>query len=416
MPADRLQGVLDAAQMLVGKGKKSEAFAKYKEVLDADPAHPEALAWVEDYLRTKRDYSQLRDVLLASVRHMGSVSDASVSGRKDRLREVSGLCARGTCVRHRRRHRRLGSCSSRLDRAGTEAARAALTRLLEKSQRWDDLASLLEQEATAEHDPEMKITLEKKLANLQETKRKDFVAAGEAWSRIAQLTPDDAQAARRTASRCKALRERGPDRSRRARARRSAPPCSRSPRSPRGTSSSASPSSVSELNDLPGAGDSYAADAADALKSQKLWESAERCFSTAERWDRAANAALAARPPRWRPEGPSAAPARAADLCLKSGDRDAALQRLEQANDLDPLADEYATMLVDRYTADESWQKLVLHLAKRGDRLTDRSRRVHLRTQAATLYATKLGDQAKAPASSGSKCSRTGTIARRSRN
>ena len=69
-----------------------------------------------------------------------------------------------------------------LDRAD-EAARAALTRLLEKSQRWDDLASLLEQEATAEPDPEAKIALEKKLANLQESKRKDYVAAAEAWTR-----------------------------------------------------------------------------------------------------------------------------------------------------------------------------------------------------------------------------------------
>jgi len=92
LPADRIQGILDAATMLAGKGKKQEAFGKYKEVLDSEPAHPEALAWVEDYLRTKRDYGQLRDVLLASVRAMGSVSDASISGRKERLREVAGLC------------------------------------------------------------------------------------------------------------------------------------------------------------------------------------------------------------------------------------------------------------------------------------------------------------------------------------
>ena len=65
---DKLQGILDAAQMLAGKGKRPEAFAKYREVLESDPAHPEALAWTEDYLRSKRDYGQLRDVLLASIR------------------------------------------------------------------------------------------------------------------------------------------------------------------------------------------------------------------------------------------------------------------------------------------------------------------------------------------------------------
>ena len=57
---------------------------------------------------------------------------------------------------------------------------------------------------------------------------------------------------------------------------------------------------------------------------------------------------------------------------------------------LPPVEPERATALVDRYTSEEAWQKLVVHLSKRGDRLTDRSRRILLRTQAATLYATKL--------------------------
>ncbi|MEO6418908.1 MAG: hypothetical protein ABIP39_05845, partial [Polyangiaceae bacterium] len=87
LPPDKIQGILDAAQMLAGKGKKPEALIKYKEVLDTDPAHPEALAWVEDFLRTKRDYGQLRDVLLSSVRVMGSLSEG-MEGRKERLREV----------------------------------------------------------------------------------------------------------------------------------------------------------------------------------------------------------------------------------------------------------------------------------------------------------------------------------------
>ena len=137
MPADRLQGVLDAATMLAGKGKKPEAFSKYKEVLDSEPAHPEALAWVEDYLRTKRDYGQLRDVLLASVRAMGSISDASIGARKERLREVAGLCEGNLRDIDGAIHAWKQLLA--LDRVD-EAARAALTRLLEKSQRWDDLA------------------------------------------------------------------------------------------------------------------------------------------------------------------------------------------------------------------------------------------------------------------------------------
>ena len=46
-----------------------------------------------------------------------------------------------------------------------------------------ELATVLEQEASAASDVETKIGLEKKLAQLHEVKRRDFVAAGDAWSR-----------------------------------------------------------------------------------------------------------------------------------------------------------------------------------------------------------------------------------------
>ncbi len=384
MPADRLQGVLDAATMLAGKGKKQEAFAKYKEVLDSEPAHPEALAWVEEYLRTKRDYGQLRDVLLGSVRAMGSISDASIGARKERLREVAGLCEGNL--------RDIDGAISAwkqllaLDRAD-EAARAALTRLLDKSQRWDDLASLLEQEATAEHDPEAKVSLEKKLANLQETKRKDFVAAAEAWQRIAALTPDDAQAVA-TASK---LFEKADRLDLAARAIADHAPALEDPIQ-KGNLLEHLGELREQLNDLPGAGEAFG-DAADALKSHKLWESAERCLSAAERWEGASNAAVQRALLAGDPKAQAQHYARAADLLLKQGDKAGALARLEQASDLDPMADEYAIALVDRYTADDAWPKLVQHLAKRGDRLSDRSKRVGLRTQAATLFATKLNDK-----------------------
>ncbi|HEY2511242.1 MAG TPA: hypothetical protein VGI39_10310 [Polyangiaceae bacterium] len=384
MPADRLQGVLDAAQMLVGKGKKQEAYAKYREVLEADASHPEALAWVEDYLRTKRDYGQLRDVLLASVRHMGSMSEATVNGRKDRLREVAGLCEGN--LRDIDGAINAWKQLLALDRAD-EAARASLTRLLEKSQRWDDLASLLEQEATATHDPETKIALEKKLANLQETKRKDFVAAAEAWARIALLTPDDAQAVG-TASR---LFEKADRVDLAARVIADGAQSLEDPVA-KGNLLEHLGELREQLNDLPGAGDAYA-EAADTLKSHKHWETAERCYTTIERWERAANAALQRALLAGDPKAQAQHYARASEHLLKAGDREGALQRIELASELDPVADEYASLLVDRYTADESWPKLVQHLASRGDRISDRLKRVALRTQAAMLCATRLGDK-----------------------
>ena len=382
MAPDRLQGVLDAAQMLAGKGKKPEALVKYREVLEADPAHPEALAWVEDYLRTKRDYAQLRDVLLASTRVL--TSKESIETRKERLREVAGLCEGN--LRDIEGAVNTWKQLLAIDRAD-ESARQSLTRLLEKSQRWDDLANLYEQEATVESDVEAKIQLEKKLATLQETKRKDFGAAAEAWSRIARMTPEDDRA---TATASRLFEKAGHlDQAAQVLADHAA---SVEDLVARGQLLERLGELREQLNDVGGAGDAYA-DAAEAQRSSKLWESAERCFVSAERWDAAANAAAQRASLASDTRQQASSFARAAEHLLRLGDEEGALGRLEQATDLDPTVDEHANALADRYYAAEKWEKLGSFLAKRGDRLTDRTKRIAMRRQAAQLYFTKLGDK-----------------------
>lgn len=184
---DRLQTLLDAAQSFAAGGKSGDAYQKYREVLEGDPKHPEALAWVQDYLRTKRQYAPLRDVLLAALRVPGE----SVDARKERLREVAGLCEGNL----RDVDGAINAWKQLLAIERTdEAARASLTRLLEKSHRWDDLANLVEQDAAGETDIEKKIALEKKVATLHETKRRDLAAAADALGRIANLTPEDDRA------------------------------------------------------------------------------------------------------------------------------------------------------------------------------------------------------------------------------
>ncbi len=381
LPADKLQGVLDAAQMLANKGKKPEAFAKYKEVLDSDPAHPEALAWVEEYLRTKRDYAQLRDVLLAAVRTM---SGESVEPRKERLREVAGLCEGN--LRDVDGAINAWKQLLAIDRTD-EGARSSLTRLLEKSQRWDDLANLLEQEATAESDLEKKISLEKKLATMQETKRRDFSAAAEAWGRIANLTPEDDRAIA-TASK---MFEKAGDIAKAAAAIAENAPSVTDP-----VAKGALLERLGELrelmNDPGGAGEAFA-DAAEAQSSLKLWEAAERCFVSAERWDRAADAADHRSHLVGDAKTQAQHFARAGEHLLKAGNEDEALSRLEQATDLDPGAEEYAVQLTERYTTASKWDALVALLSKRGERLTDKAKRVAARRQAATLYSAQLADK-----------------------
>ena len=383
MSPEKMQGVLDAAQMLAGKGKKPEAFAKYKEVLETDPAHAEALAWTEDYLRSKRDYGQLRDVLLASIRATAGVSDQAES-RKERLREVAGLCegnlrdVDGAIAAWRQ--------LLALDRKD-ETARTALMRLLEKSQRWDDLANLLEQEATIESDIETKVLLEKKLAKLQEDKRKDLVAAGEAWGRISRLATDDDQAIL-TASR---LFEKGERSDLAATVLAEGAPGIEDPVA-RGQLMQRLAELREQLGDGIAAGDSYA-EAADALRNGKLWEEADRLYSSAESWEKAANAAHQRGLLTGDLKQQAMFFARAADYLVKAGRQDEALDRLEEATDLDPLNDDYATQLVARYNSDDRIDKLVAFLTKRGDRLTDRSKRTNIRREAANLATTRMQDK-----------------------
>ena len=383
MSPEKMQGVLDAAQMLAGKGKKPEAFSKYKEVLDSDPAHAEALAWTEDYLRSKRDYGQLRDVLLASIRATAGVPDQAES-RKERLREVAGLCegnlrdVDGAIAAWRQ--------LLALDRKD-ETARTALMRLLEKSQRWDDLANLLEQEATIESDIDTKVLLEKKLAKLQEDKRKDLVAAGEAWGRISRLTTDDDQAIL-TSSR---LFEKGERADLAAQVLAEGAPGIEDPVA-RGQLMQRLAELREGLGNGIAAGDSYA-EAADALRNGKLWEEADRLYNAAESWEKAANAAQQRGLLTGDLKQQAMFFARAADYLVKAGREGEALDRLEEATDLDPLNDDYANLLVARYNSEDRIDKLVAFLTKRGDRLTDRSKRTNIRREAANLATTRMQDK-----------------------
>ncbi|MEO7112030.1 MAG: hypothetical protein ABI183_16425 [Polyangiaceae bacterium] len=386
LPPDKLQGVLDAAQMLAGKGKKAEAFSKYKEVLDGDPAHPEALAWAEDYLRTKRDYTQLRDVLLASVRVLGSISEG-MEGRKERLREVAGLCE----GQLRDIDGAVGAWKQLLaiDRSD-DSARQSLTRLLERSQRWDDLANLYEQEATAAGDVDVKIALEKKLATLQEQKRRDFVAAAEAWSRIARLSQDDERAIATSAK----LFEKGGQPAQAAQVIADNASTIEDPVA-RGGLLERLGEIREALNEIGPAGEAFF-DAADAQRSAKLFESAERCFVAAEIWGRAAEAASRRAELAADAKQQAAHFAHAAEYLTKAGDEGAALEKLEQASDLDPTADETANALGEAYTLNEKWETLAVFLAKRGDRIVDKAKRVGLRREAATVFMTRLQDKEQA--------------------
>ena len=125
----------------------------------------------------------------------------------------------------------------------------------------------------------------------------------------------------------------------------------------------------------------------------KLWEAAERCFVAAERWDRAAQAAVQRAELESDAKSQARHFARSADYLARGGDDAGALVNLEQATELDPTNEEYAQQLADRYTASLRWDDLVELLLRRAENAGDAAKRVALRRQAADLYADQLGDR-----------------------
>ncbi len=378
-PPPRPLSAIEKAQSLATAGKRDEAYAAYLGVLDRDPAQAEALSWVEDYLRTTREYRALRDVLVAAAGAPGS----PVDWRQQKLREVAAL-SEGNL-------RDPGGAIEAwkqlllLDR-GDEVARQSLTRALEKSQRWDDLAALLEREATQESDLEKKIALEKRLAALHEHKTLDFGKAGEAWEHIAHLTPEDDDAIL-TAS---LLYERAGTFERAAQIIAAGAS---------GVDDVAARATLLErlgllrerLQDAAGAGEAYS-EAATAQPSARLWDAAERCLVTAGQWERAGLATNHRSELEPTPNAKGRHLARAANHFARAGDENAVIENLEKATDLDPSSDEFATRLAERYTVAARWPELVALFSKRGDRIADREKRVAARREAARLLTSRLAD------------------------
>ncbi len=358
---------------------KSQTQSKYVALLARDPAHPEALAWTLDHLRAARDYKSLRDVLLAAAR-----VSISTEVRKERLREVAEL----SDVQLSDVDGAIGAYKQivALD-PEDEAARAALVRGFEKSSRWDELASLLEQAAGTESDLEKKIALEKRVAILHEQKRADLLAAARTWERVVALVPDDDQAisqastlfekaaAVEDAARVIADHVTGVDDSgaRAVLLERLGHLCER-------------------LGDSARAGEAFA-EAADIRKDVGLWERAERCFAAAQSWARAGRASVTIAELEANPAKQARHLGRAAEHFERAGDDAAVVEHLEHATDLDPGSDEFAKRLSTRYGANARHAELAAFLVRRADRLAVREKRVEARRLAADVYATHLADK-----------------------
>ncbi len=377
--SDQVQALVEVAQALVRKAKKNEAAAKFREVLTFDRSNEDAIAFLEPYLRQTRKFQELRDTLMAAARD----PIADEERRKGYYREVAGLCE--TQLRDAETAKTALKELLAVD-VTDDAARSQLKRLLEKAQQWDELAAVMAQEAEQELDVEARISLEKTLAKLHEQRRKDPVATGEAWARIAGLASGDEEAINTAVG----YFEKGE--------RPDLAVAVLSDNLPAISSDGTRAELLGKLGalkqqtgDALGSGEAFA-EAANLTKDITSWQSAERAFVTAEAWDQAATAVDERAQLTAEPTAKAKLYATEADYLSRAGDDASAVLRLEQATELDAGNEEYAAGLEERYRTAERIADLATYLLRRADKLEDKALRASLRKRVSKIQREDLVD------------------------
>jgi hypothetical protein len=377
--SDEIGLLVEQAQALARKARKNDAAQKYREVLALEASNLDAIGFLEPYLKQLRKFGELRDLLRRAATDDGIDMEQRVAW----LREAAGLSE--TQLRDPNSAVAVLEELLALD-PESDDARSSLKRLLERANRWDDLARVLEQEAELIADVEARITAEKGIARIHEQKRKDPVGAGEAWTRIAALVPEDDSALDTAIE----FFERGkrPDRAAQA----------ISDALPSVTNDETRAVLLDKLGDLRlaageivPAGEAFAESAA-LSKTSALWLKAEQAFAQAEVWAQAASAADERAQLADRPTDKAKLYAIEAGYLTSAGDAAAAIERLEQATELDPVDDDLAEDLEERYEQGERIEDLVAFLLRRAGQLPSGGVRSGLRRRAADVQRDRLGD------------------------
>ncbi|UJR78735.1 hypothetical protein [Sandaracinus amylolyticus] len=184
-PNERIPRLREMVGALRARGDEEGAVASARQILEIDASDAEALALVEEHLRKRGEWAPLRELLLGAARMPG----LSVEARTQRLREVAALSER----RLQDAEGAIGAWKgvAALDPSDREA-RAALVRLLEATERWDDLVQVLEREALSTLEPQQKAEVYRRLAAIHRDRRGDLEEAMSALRNLRDLVPTDA--------------------------------------------------------------------------------------------------------------------------------------------------------------------------------------------------------------------------------
>jgi len=371
--------LLQAAAQLIQKNRRNEAAQKYKEALAIEPAQPVAIEYMQTFLRRTRRFGELRSLLSAAA----TVEGVTYQQRASWLREVASLSESQLSDLDGA----LAAWQKLADLGAGDESASQLRRLLERAGRWSDVAELLRTQADQQSDLEARIAMEKDLARLHQTKLEDPIAAGEAWARIAGLTPGD-DVAIDTAVK---LFESG---ERHDLAIRVITDNIHGVEDPTAKVELLTRLGTLRLEsgDAIGAAQAYA-EAAATSNDLDLWELAETSYLQAQQLEKAVEAnservrLLADQPTRQ-----AALLVKASGYLADSGDTARALGHLYRATELDPGNDEYAEAVEKQLLQSRRGGELPAFLLERAGRIGDTQRRVALRKRAAKYQSHELGD------------------------
>jgi hypothetical protein len=235
-------------------------------------------------------------------------------------------------------------------------------------------------------DPEERIALERKLADLHEHKRGDKKEAAEALLRIQAQTPKDDE----LLARAVALFSGAGDAERAAQA---LDDCVHDL-----DDGPAKGKLLARLGELRGElGDPAASvnawnAAAEMIDDAATWQKSEEAATKAERWDLAATAAGKRADHAKAPAEQAALRATEADYLVRNGDGGAAIDRLEQAVALMPGDDDLAAKLEQQLDAEGRFDDLAAFLVKRAEDTKDEAKSIALLKRCAAFRRERLSD------------------------
>lgn len=373
---ERLAALLDEAASFASKHKNRDALEAYMEVLRHDPISPEALSWVDEHFRAKRKFAELRDVYQAASR----APELSADERGKYLLKVANICEQQL--------RDVDGAIQALKQATQidPSARDNLRRLLEKGQRWDDLAVLIDQEIMDAPDQEGQIVLLKQLASMHEQKRRDPVGAGETWGRLAGMLIGDESPIQNAVK----LLEQGERFDLAAEVIADNVNGIERKDTRRGLLMSLG-ELRKKIGDMDGAADAFE-HAGDLGAGANAWEAAQQCYEAAQNWEQAARVTQRRVEFALSPKEQAALNETAANYFFYAGIGHEGIELLTQASDLTPDNDELAGTLEQRYMEADRIHDMVQWMLRRAEQLVDKDARVALRKRVATIQRDQLSD------------------------